>query len=114
MTNQTSPLTHKHCVPCQGGTAPLTQPEIDRLLGELRDTWTINEFGHLYQNYAFSNFQKAMDFANQIALIAEQENHHPDLQIAWGKCAIEIWTHKIHGLTESDFILASKIEAIRE
>ena len=62
--------------------------------------------------YKFNNFRQAMNFANKIAEIAEREAHHPDLTIVWGKCSVRIWTHKINGLTESDFILAAKIGAI--
>lgn len=111
--SDTCSLSDKHCIPCQGGVPPLNQQEISQLLVQLTGNWQINEVGHLTKSYSFHNFIDAMHFANQIAQIAEEEAHHPDLTIAWGKCAVEIWTHKINGLTESDFILAAKIEAIK-
>lgn len=105
-------LVSKSCVPCHGGVPPLTDEERRNLLKELEEEWALNEMGHLYKEYPFENFMYSMDFANQIAEVAEKEVHHPDLKIAWGTCSVEIWTHKINGLTESDFILAAKIEAI--
>lgn len=113
MSTQRDTLSQKHCIPCQGTVPPLSSAEIEHFLSALHDPWTLNNLGHLYQKYKFSDFKKAMAFANEIARIAEVENHHPDLKISWGACAIEIWTHKIQGLTESDFILAAKIEKIQ-
>ncbi|OEY86743.1 4a-hydroxytetrahydrobiopterin dehydratase [Wolbachia pipientis] len=108
---QTS-LRNKTCIPCQGGMPPLSNKEITKLLIELDNNWVINDVGHLYKEYKFSNFTNAMAFANQIAELAEKEAHHPSLMVTWGVCTIEIWTHKINGLTESDFILAAKIDVI--
>lgn len=105
-------LTKKHCVPCRGGVSALDDVVISKLLLELGGNWEVNDSGHLYKEYKFSDFMGSMDFANKVAVIAEQEAHHPDVTIAWGSCKIEIWTHKISGLTESDFILASKIDII--
>lgn len=105
-------LVDKSCVPCQGGIPPLPAEEIKKLLKKLGNEWGLNEAGHLYKGYLFEDFMSPMVFANKIAAIAEKEAHHPDLKISWGRCAIEIWTHKINGLTESDFILAAKIEVI--
>lgn len=106
-----STLTDKVCVPCQGDIPALTDPEIESLLGQLGNQWSLNAAGHLFKRYSFANFMKAMDFANKLAIIAEKEGHHPNLSIGWGYCTVEIWTHKIQGLTESDFILAAKFEA---
>ena len=106
-------LMNKTCVPCQGGTPPLDQGTVTSLLTELGSDWQINEAGHLYKQYAFPDFMGPIKFANKVAEIAEQEGHHPDLTIAWGRCTLDIWTHKINGLTESDFILAAKIEALQ-
>lgn len=105
-------LVNKSCVPCQDSVPPLTSEENNKLLKELGEGWMLNEVDHLYKQYHFKNFMRSMNFANQIAEIAEKEGHHPDLKIAWRMCEVEIWTHKINGLTESDFILATKIEAI--
>ena len=105
-------LTKKNCIPCQGGVPTLDKDEEKNLIMQLQSDWRINELGHLYKQYKFADFMSAMEFANKIAIIAEQEAHHPDLTISWGACSIEIWTHKINGLTESDFILAAKIESL--
>ncbi|MBM3469075.1 MAG: 4a-hydroxytetrahydrobiopterin dehydratase [Alphaproteobacteria bacterium] len=107
-----SQLQNKHCVPCQGGTPPLNKDEIGALLSQVGANWQINEKGHVFKSFKFKNFMEAMTFAHAIADLAEQEGHHPDLMISWGQCSVEIWTHKINGLTESDFILAAKIEAL--
>jgi 4a-hydroxytetrahydrobiopterin dehydratase len=109
--NQPS-LINKSCIPCQAGQPPLTAEAANVLLKEVGNQWRINDQGHLFNQYKFKNFMQAMEFANRIAEIAEQEGHHPDLQISWGSCAVEIWTHKINGLSESDFILAAKIDTI--
>ncbi len=105
-------LIDKVCIPCQGGTPPLDRAMVEKFLAELGADWQINAAGHLYKEYVFDNFMQPLGFLNKIAKIAEHEGHHPDLTIAWGKCVVEIWTHKINGLTESDFILAAKIGAI--
>lgn len=105
-------LADKHCVPCQGGVPPLSKKEAKELLKQLQADWKINYSGHLYKRYKFKDFMAAMDAANKIASIAEKEYHHPNLTISWGRLLVEIWTHKINGLTESDFILAAKVEAI--
>lgn len=106
-------LVNKSCTPCQGGVPPLTPREIENLLKELGNGWTLNEAGHLYKEYLFKDFMGPMAFANKVAELAEKEAHHPDLKVVWGMCAIEIWTHKINGLTESDFILVAKIEQVQ-
>jgi 4a-hydroxytetrahydrobiopterin dehydratase len=108
----TSLLVNKHSVSSQSEIVPLEQQEICKLLIQLKGGWKINNFGHLYKSYEFKDFMSAMEFANKIAIIAEQKTHHPNLTISYGMCAIEIWTHKIGGLTQSDFMLANKIEAI--
>ena len=107
------PLAEQHCVPCRGGVPPLADDVAARLLAQLRGAWRINAAGHLAARYDFPDFLGAMGFANAIAEIAEAEQHHPDLTVRWGACEVEIWTHKIDGLTESDFVLAAKIERAR-
>ena len=107
-------LSEKNCIPCQGGTPPLEKEATDKLLIQLERGWTINANGHLQREYEFKNFMGPMQFANKIAEVAEQQGHHPDLKISWGKCGVEIWTHKINGLTESDFYLAAKIDELKK
>ena len=106
-----SSLINKSCVPCQGGTPPLDNETVAKLLSELGGGWEINPAGHVYKQFKFKDFMGPVGFVNKIAEIAEKEGHHPDLTVTWGRCDVEIWTHKINGLTESDFILAAKIEA---
>ncbi len=103
-------LADRQCVPCRGGVPPLPRERIDALLEELEPGWSLTPTGHLLRVYEFRDFAGAMKFANQVGDIAEQQGHHPDLHVAWGKCGVEIWTHKIDGLTESDFFLAAKAD----
>jgi 4a-hydroxytetrahydrobiopterin dehydratase len=84
------------------------------LLDELRPGWRLNTEGHLEKAYAFKDFAQALDFVNRVGAIAETEGHHPDLHLSWGKCGAEIWTHKIQGLTESDFYFAAKTDRAYE
>ena len=88
----------------------MEESRAEELLRELDDGWRLNPDGHLERVYAFKNFAEAMAFANKVADIAEDQGHHPDFYIAWGKCKVEIWTHKISGLTESDFYFAAKAD----
>lgn len=103
-------LADQECVPCRGGVPPVEMSRVRELLRELDQAWQLNSDGHLERMYTFKDFAKAMAFANRVADIAENEGHHPDLCIAWGKCKVEVWTHKISGLTESDFYLAAKAD----
>jgi 4a-hydroxytetrahydrobiopterin dehydratase len=103
-------LADQSCVPCRGGVPPMDETRAKEFLRELEDGWRLNTGGHLEREYRLQNFMDAMDLANKLADVAEQEGHHPDLYIAWGKCKVEIWTHKIKGLTESDFYFAAKAD----
>ncbi len=105
-----SELAKKDCVPCRGGVPPLSGDRIAELLGQL-DGWKVEKEHHLTKAYAFPDFAEALAFVNRVGAIAEQQGHHPDLHLAWGKVRVEVWTHKIDGLTESDFIFAAKIDA---
>ena len=104
-------LAQKHCVPCRGGVPPLRGAELENLKTQVTG-WQVVEEHHLTKTYTFPDFLKALDFVNRAGAIAEQEGHHPDLFLSWGKVGVKIWTHKIDGLTESDFILAAKIDQI--
>lgn len=110
MNNSQKCLSEKTCLPCRGGVPPLSKAEIKELLPRVGDDWIINEMGHLYKEFRYENFIQAWHFASQIARIAQDEMHHPDLKIGYGYCAVELWTHKINALTEADFIMAAKIE----
>lgn len=106
-----SDLASRECVPCRGGVPPLRGEEIENLIKEL-DGWEVVGEHHLRKNYEFKNFREALEFVNRVGELAEAQGHHPDMLLAWGRVEITIWTHKIDGLTESDFILAAKIDAI--
>ena len=106
-----SELSSKQCVPCRGGVPPLRGEEIQRLVDQVNG-WEVELEHHLKKNYGFANFAEALKFVNQVGELAEEQGHHPDICFGWGTVEITIWTHKIDGLTESDFILAAKIDAL--
>lgn len=96
---------------CNDGDAPpLTSSRAVELVKKLSQGWTLNGRGHLVRSYTFENFAQPLAFVKKVGAVAEAEGHHPDVYLAWGKCKVEIWSHKIKGLTESDFVLAEKIE----
>jgi 4a-hydroxytetrahydrobiopterin dehydratase len=102
-------LADKTCVPCKGGVPPLDAAAIEVFLPQL-DGWQVVDGRKLTKRYRFSDFASALAFVNRIGAIAEEQGHHPDIALAWGKVGVEIWTHKINGLTESDFIFAAKCD----
>lgn len=102
-------LADKKCVPCRGGVPPLKGEALRGLAVEVPD-WKIIEEHHLAKTFLFADFKTALDFVNRVGEVAEREGHHPDLGLSWGKVDVKIYTHKIDGLSESDFILAAKID----
>jgi 4a-hydroxytetrahydrobiopterin dehydratase len=109
----TSSLADKKCVPCLGGTPPLTAAEIAPLLAQI-EGWTVEANKKLQKSFRFKNFVQAVEFVNALTQVAEQEGHHPDLYVRWGEVRVYLWTHKIDGLTESDFVMAAKIDRVYE
>lgn len=107
-----SELAQKHCVPCRGGVSPLKGQELNSLYTKLNKGWQVISEHHLEKEFLFKNFKEALDFTVKIGALSEAEGHHPDIYLAWGKVKITLWTHKIEGLSESDFILAAKIDLI--
>ena len=107
-----SDLANRNCVPCRGGTPPI-QGQLLKDLGKHVPEWKIVKSHHLTRAFPFPNFRAALEFTNQVGELAEREGHHPDIYLAWGKVEIKLWTHKIDGLTESDFILAAKIDRLQ-
>jgi len=106
-----SQLASKQCVPCRGGVPPLKGEELRQLHAQL-DGWDVVNEHHLAKTYSFRDFTGALAFTNRIGALAEEQGHHPDIYLAWGKVGITLWTHKIDGLTESDFVMAAKIDAL--
>ena len=103
-------LSDKQCVPCMGGVPPLKGTALANLFEQLHDGWTVVEEHHLEKEFKFKDFSKALAFTNKVGALAEEQGHHPDIQLAWGKVKIAVWTHKIDGLTESDFVFAAKAD----
>ena len=106
-----SELASKTCVPCRGGVPPLKGEELTKLAKQLSG-WNVIDEHHIEKTFTFSDFRKALEFTNRVGELAEQQGHHPDIFLAWGKVGIKTWTHKIDGLTESDFILAAKFDKL--
>ena len=107
-----SELADRECIPCRGDVPALPPDAARKLLEELGGAWGLVDDKKLQKQYEFPDFAGALAFTNRAAAVAEAQNHHPDIHLAWGKVGIEIWTHKIDGLTESDFVLAAKCDAV--
>src|SRR5262249_39733589 len=104
-------LADRQCVPCRGGTPPLSGGDLRGFADQLPD-WKLVEEHHIQKTFPFPDFQIALNFVNRAGELAEEQGHHPDLCLSWGEVHVIIFTHKIKGLTESDFILAAKIDRI--
>lgn len=107
-----SDLSQKTCEPCQGGVPPMEHEDIQDYLNMVDDAWEAVDDHHLTRHFEFEDFQAALDFVNEVGAIAEQEGHHPNISFTWGEADIKVYTHKIDGLHENDFILASKIDEV--
>ena len=105
-------LGNKKCIPCHGGVPPLVRSEYEPLLEQIDSQWSVLADHHLERIWKFDDFKDALEFVNIAGEICEQEAHHADFQLSWGRVKTMIWTHKIDGLTESDFILAAKFDEI--
>lgn len=104
-------LTEMKCS-AKEGTAPLTKEQADALLAQLPEWKIMVDSKTIWKEFAFPTFKEGMDFANKIAILADEEKHHPNLTVSWGKVLVELSTHSIGGLSENDFILAAKIDAL--
>lgn len=108
-----SELAAKTCVPCEGGARPMSAAEAGKLLGSLHADWSLNDDAtEIRRDFRFKGFYRTMAFVNAVAWIANNENHHPDLEVGWGHCLVRFSTHAIHGLSENDFICAAKVDAL--
>lgn len=104
-----SGLASKHCVPCRGGEPPLKGEALRKFSAQLSD-WKVVDEHHVTKTYTFPDFKTALDFVNRVGAVAEAEGHHPDITLTWGRVDVKTWTHKSNGLSESDFILAAKVD----
>jgi 4a-hydroxytetrahydrobiopterin dehydratase len=102
-----SDLAAKECVPCKGGVPSLAGEELESLERQLGGGWRVVAGHHLEKEFRFPNFVDALAYVNRVGALAEEQGHHPDIYLAWGKVKLTMWTHKIDGLTESDFIFAA-------
>ena len=109
-------LADKTCVPCRGGVPPLKGKHFAEIHLQLREPsqWNVVNDHHLVRAYEFPDFRSALAFVNRVGEIAEEQGHHPDILLGWGKVEITTWTHAVDGLTESDFILAAKIDRLQK
>ena len=107
-----SNLAERNCEPCRSGVPPLSAEEMEPLLGQLDAGWEVVDDHHLRRTFRFKDFVRAMAFADRVGDMAEEQGHHPDLHIAWGRVGVEIWTHKIKGLHEADFVFAAKCDTL--
>lgn len=103
-------LAQQECVPCKTGVPPLKGRQLSAFASQLKPGWRVVDEHHLEKEYPFKNFREALDFTNQVGELAEAQNHHPDIYLAWGKVKLTLWTHKIDGLSESDFVFAAKVD----
>ena len=105
-------LSRKKCKPCEGGVAPLDQKEVEVYLKQIKDDWKVTDTNKISREFLFVNYRHTVDFVNKVADLAEEEGHHPVMHVYFGRVVIELWTHAIDGLSENDFILASKIDKL--
>lgn len=108
----TEKLTEKKCKPCEEGAQPLKGDALTDLAKQISKDWNIVDEHHLIKSYDFDDFRQALEFTNRVGEIAEEEGHHPDIYLTWGKVEIKVWTHKAGGLTENDFIFAAKADGV--
>ena len=107
-------LAAKTCVPCRGGASALKGKELEEIHKQLAGGahWKVANEHHLTRTYTFPDFKQALHFVDRVGALAEEQGHHPDILLSWGKAEVTLWTHKVDGLTESDFIMAAKIDRL--
>lgn len=112
MSTEICDLADRECAPCKGGVPPLTRAQIEPLAEQLDDGWSVVDDHHLHRHFDFPDFASALAFVNTIGALAEAQGHHPNLSLTWGEVTVDMWTHKIDGLAEADFVLAAKIDRL--
>lgn len=110
---QACDLASRECIPCRGGIPPLKGRPLSELLEKLGGGWSVVDEHHLEKEFQFGDFREALEFTNKVGELAESVGHHPDIYLTWGKCRVTVWTHKIDGLAEADFIFAAKVDTLR-
>ena len=105
-------ISDKHCAPCRGGVVPLEALAVDELIAQIPG-WEVTGYHRIWKTFTFPDFKSALAWVVKLGDLAEQEGHHPEITLGWGKVRVEIWTHKANGLTENDFLLAAKVDALR-
>ena len=114
MSHVTNDLTAKKCKPCEGGVQPLTRAEAERYENKLVPGWAVSDDGKsIHRGYRFKDFHHTMSFVNAVAFVANEEDHHPDMEVGYNYCNIRFTTHAIGGLSENDFICAAKIDRLQ-
>jgi 4a-hydroxytetrahydrobiopterin dehydratase len=106
-----SELANKQCIPCHGGVPAMQSDAIGTVSAEVPE-WTVVNEHHLERTFTFDDFAGALAFVNRIGAMADAQGHHPDVYLSWGRVTLEIWTHAIDGLTESDFVFAAKADLL--
>jgi 4a-hydroxytetrahydrobiopterin dehydratase len=105
-------LSKKKCKPCEGGMAPLDENEVAEFKKQIQGDWKLTEHHKLSKEFSFVTYKHTIEFVNKVAKLSEEEGHHPVMHVYYGKVIIELWTFAINGLSENDFILASKIDEL--
>jgi 4a-hydroxytetrahydrobiopterin dehydratase len=105
-------LSSKRCIPCEGGIPPLTETEVAEYMKHISADWKVIVVNRLSREFFFVSYRQTIEFINKVAAIAEEEGHHPVMHVYFGRAVLELWTHSINGLSENDFILASKIDKL--
>lgn len=111
-SNDSTPLTARKCVPCEGGVPTLTAEQVAEYIGDIPEWSATEDVSKLYRSFEFKSFDEAMEFVNKVADVAREEDHHPDMYIYYSKVDLELSTHAIGGLSENDFIVAAKVDAL--
>ena len=112
-TGQETCLVDRACVPCKGGEPPLAGEALEKLKNQLGGEWNVVDGHHLERQFKFDNFKQALEFTNKVGELAERVGHHPDIHLGWGKVKLTVWTHKIGGLSEADFVFAAKVNQLK-
>ena len=110
----TSDLARMECKPCKGGIPPMIEPDLPEWMHKLGGDWRLVEGHHLEKVYRFKDFRQALAFTNRVGELSESVGHHPDIHLAWGKVGLTVWTHKIGGLSETDFVFAARCDGLVE